>query len=196
MYRDTPCYRVANHCYLAPVAWDLQASSTANIVPSGKHWGPLVPKSSRSRTTRLRPPPPSGAYRLAWEEIRGVMGTPKTRTRNSWAGTQQNVVLPGKLYRLSWEIFGLGPIVLPRKNCRPRREILASSPGSNVVLHENIYRPLAESISSRQGKFIVLFGKTNEVLPANGRVSVRAMTLRLVFVYVKRLLCVYRQKSL
>jgi hypothetical protein len=125
-----------------------------------------------------------------------VMGTPKTRTRNSWACTQQNIVLLGKLYRLSWEIFGLGPIVLPRKNCRPRREILASSSGSNAVLHGNIYRPLVENISSRQRKFIVLSGKSNEILPANSRFSVRTMTLRLVFVYVKRLLCVYSQKTL
>jgi hypothetical protein len=144
--------------------------------------------------------PPPTAHReahivLPERRYGGVMGTPETRTRNSWAGTQQNIVLLGKLYRLSWEIFGLGPIVPPRKNCRPRREILASSLGSNTVLHGNIYRPLAENISSRQGKFIVMFGKTNGILPANSRVSVCAMTVRLVFVYVKCLLCVYRQKS-
>ena len=123
------------------------------------------------------------------------MHTPETRTCNSSAGTQQNIVPPGKPYRLPWEIYGLDLIVPPGKNCRLRRETLASRPGSNVVLHGNIYRPRAENISSHQGKVIVLSGKAPEVFPANGRVSLRMMMLQLVFVCVKCLLCVYRQKS-
>jgi hypothetical protein len=54
-----------------PSPRDIQASSASNIVLSGKYRRPRVPISSCSGTTRLHAPSSRGAYRPAWEEIRG-----------------------------------------------------------------------------------------------------------------------------
>jgi hypothetical protein len=168
------------HCQYRPLR-EVLATKGPHIVPLGNN------EASSAATARC--------ISSCLGRVREVMRTPEIRTGNSWAGRQQNIVPPGKPYRPPWEVFGLDLIVLPGKNCRPRWEILASSPGSNVVLHRNIYRPLAENISSHQGKIIVLSGKACEVFPANSRVSLCAMMLRPVFVCVKCLLCVYSQKG-
>jgi hypothetical protein len=168
------------HCQYRPLR-EVLATKGPHIVPLGNN------EASSAATARC--------ISSCLGRVREVMRTPEIRTGNSWAGRQQNIVPPGKPYRPPWEVFGLDLIVLPGKNCRPRWEILASSPGSNIVLHRNIYRPLAENISSHQGKIIVLSGKACEVFPANSRVSLCAMMLRPVFVCVKCLLCVYSQKG-